>query len=172
MTEGGGISLAGWVSTVVCLLLQVLLAPHIAIAGATPLFLAIPLVVVAMSSGTALAVTFGFLLGLVYDLGTGTPLGSMSMALSLAALVVQLFGRSEGSTDVSLAVVVVAVVLTEVVQGILLAMTGYATSAGPVLARILVGSLYTSAITALGLVIVRAIRSRRQPMGPSGRLFQ
>lgn len=172
MSEGSGISLAGWVSTIVCLLLQVLLAPHIAIAGATPLFLAIPLAVVATSSGTALAVAFAFLLGLVYDLGTGTPLGSMSMAFSLAALVMQLLGRTEGGTGVSLGALAAAVVVAEVVQGILLAMTGYATSAGPVLVRMLVGSLYTSAIAAIGLAIVRAIRARRQPMGPSGRLFQ
>ncbi len=172
MSEDAGLSVADWVTTIVCLLLQVLLAPHIAIGGTMPLFLLVPLFCVAVSSSMTVAVVFGFLLGFLYDLGTGEAMGVMSLAFTVAAAGVQLLGVDGDGAGVNPLVTIAAVVVVQLLQGILLGIAGYADSAGYIIVHcILLGSLYNGIITLAGMALIRAISNRKAPVnGPSRRL--
>lgn len=158
--NSSSITRTGWVATLICLLLQVLIAPHIAIFGATPFFLLIPLVLVATSADMTMSVIFGFLLGLLYDLGSGEPLGTMCMAFTICVVVCQFMGAGDASGGGALFAGAVCVVVTMVLQGILMVITGHAASfASILLTRVLIGIIYSGIITLVGLGIAQGVGS-------------
>lgn len=96
------------VTTVLCILLQAGISPAIAIMGATPNFLLIPVLLVSMRSGVGAGSITGFALGLLYDLmGAGT-IGCMALVFTLIAFIV---GAAAENIDLSTPVAVLVVAI-------------------------------------------------------------
>jgi rod shape-determining protein MreD len=84
------------ITIVLCLILQAGIAPAISIAGCSPNFLFIPVLLVSFRSGMGAGGITGFFMGLVYDLmGNGT-VGCMALVFTITAL---LLGLLSGGMD-------------------------------------------------------------------------
>lgn len=82
------------ITIIICILFQAGVAPAIAVMGATPNFLLIPVLLISLRSGTGAGSVTGFGLGLLYDLmGSGT-VGCMALMFTLIAFVVGVLGES------------------------------------------------------------------------------
>lgn len=116
------------VSAVVAVLLQVLVAPHIAIGYAHPDFVAVLCAVVALVQPGVFRHALPFVLGLVYDLLSGGPVGAMAFTLTAAsAFSGWVFRRSSNDTlFMGLVAVAAGLLFVEVVYGMFLLMFGYA----------------------------------------------
>ncbi|MBP3885410.1 MAG: rod shape-determining protein MreD [Olsenella sp.] len=90
----------------VCLVLQLALAPNIALANGRINFALVFAGVIALTQGGRVGVTAGFLAGLIFDLlGTG-PVGLMSLLLAVAAYLMGVEVRNRIAEDPSGSVVV------------------------------------------------------------------
>ena len=75
-------------------ILQVGVAPYIAIAGATPNFFMIAAVAVALIAGPNEGATVGFVGGLLYDMVGMTSVGPMALVLAIAGYVAGLLQQN------------------------------------------------------------------------------
>ena len=123
-----GEHIAFGVAALVAALLQVLIAPHIAIGSAVPNFalalcLAAALVRHEFSNPVA-----PFVLGLVFDLVSGGPVGAMALALTAIVTFEAWLYEHVRNDTVFMAVTVlgVCVLLTEMIYGAIFLMFGYA----------------------------------------------
>lgn len=115
------------VGALVALLLQVVVAPYI------PLFSAVPNFVVAFTCAIAIARSHSygpvmpFLLGLLFDVVGGGPLGAMAFSLTLFTFVASrvFAGASNDTVFMAIAFVALAVLLVDVSYGIFLLLFGY-----------------------------------------------
>lgn len=121
---------------VIAVLLQLVLAPYIAIAGAVPNFIAVAAVLVAIIRHDSFGCVLPFVLGLLYDLFSGNAVGPMAFALLLSCyLASRLFeALNNDRALMALLVAAAALLLTEVLYGILMLMLGYAGGAAGALA--------------------------------------
>ena len=104
------------VLAVVCLVLQLALAPNIALGNGRANFALVFSACVALTLGGQRAVVAGFLAGLVFDLSTTGPVGLMAFCLTVSSYVLGLEGRDRMAGDMaesalSFAVATVAVSL-------------------------------------------------------------
>lgn len=79
---------------IVCLVLQLAIAPNLGLGNGRMNFALIYAVVFALSVGGRRAVACGFVAGLVYDLSTTGPIGLMAMLLTIASLVLGVQDRN------------------------------------------------------------------------------
>ena len=116
------------VAAVVAVLAQVLLAPHISIGFATPNLILAIVIVIAVARAEQFGPLLPFVLGLVYDLLSGGPVGAMAFALtSMGMLSAWFFRRLNNDTIfMAIAVIVAGVLSTEFVYGLFFLMFGYA----------------------------------------------
>ena len=129
----------------IAFLLQVLLAPHIAIGFGLPNFMVAFCLAIAVARQDLTGPVLTFLMGLLYDLLSGGPVGGMAFSLTLAgALASSTFRRANNDTTfMAVAVLVGAVFVAELVYGLLFLLFGYAIGFGEALAfRILPCFLY------------------------------
>jgi len=137
----------------VAVLLQVGLAPYMAIGGVTPNFLLLVVVTLALVEGPTPGAASGFAAGLLFDLlGTG-PVGPMALVLAVTGYVAGLLHEqmfAEGWL-LPLTVLAVASLAAELAYGLLLMLMG---AGGPfwssLLTIMLPGAVYN---TALGLLV-------------------
>lgn len=73
------------IGAVIAVLLQIIVAPNIAIAGAMPNFLLVFGMIVAIASPREGGVVLPFALGMIFDLMGGGPVGAMAFLLTLAS---------------------------------------------------------------------------------------
>ena len=98
------------VLALVCFVLQVALAPNIAIANGHINFSLIYCAVMALTVGGGFGVTCGFLAGLVFDLSTTGPMGLMTLLLTIAAFVMGMETRNRLQDDMTAALILYFIV--------------------------------------------------------------
>ena len=141
------------ITFILCAVLQAGVAPAIAIAGCSPNFLLIPVLLVSLRSGSGAGGATGFFMGLLYDLmGSGT-IGCMALVFTITALVVGFLGASmDMNTPVTAAILAVASSLfVELVYAIVAVLTS--SEGGGALSTVLSYSLPTALYTAVFAVI-------------------
>ena len=119
------------VGAILALVLQIVVAPHIALYGAMPNFI----VVYAIALGLVRAESFGcvlpFVLGLVYDFASGGPVGPMAFSLLLFSyLAARIFVAADNDTlFMPILVMAVTLLLVEITYSSFILLLGY--GAGP-----------------------------------------
>jgi rod shape-determining protein MreD len=139
------------ISVVVAALLQVALAPHLAIGGAVPNFMLLVVIAAALVEGPRYGAVTGFSAGLLFDLlGTG-PIGPMALVLCLV-------GFAAGSLEENMfaegwrlpvTVVFLASLVTEIAYWIVLAVTGNAQAFGTTFLNVMLPSALYNGVLAL-----------------------
>lgn len=116
------------IAAIAAVLLQVFVAPHIAIGFAFPNFAVALCLAVALVRHDYSNPVLPFVLGLVFDLASGGPVGAMALALTLTTTFEAWFyDRARNDTMfMALAVLAVCVLLTELLYGMAFLMFGYA----------------------------------------------
>ena len=115
------------VGAILAVFLQVALAPYIAVFSAMPNIIAVFAMLVAVSRPHSYGALLPFLLGLVYDLMTGGPVGGMAFCLTaFSCLASRLFQAMDNDTlFMPLAMMGLGLFLVELSYGIFLLMFGY-----------------------------------------------
>lgn len=158
------------VGAVVAVLLQVLLAPHIAIGYGIPSFPVVLCIVAAIMNPRFYSCLLPFAMGLAFDLVSGGPLGAMAFSLTAFSMGAAWFYERVNNDTVFMAVVNLAIglLLVELCYGIFLLFFGYGTNPFEAFAlRILPCFLYDLVLAvALYLIINRFFRedTTSQPM--------
>ena len=113
---------------VLALVFQVLLSPHISVGFAVPNFLLVWCMVVAVARAGSVGPILPFILGLLYDLISGGPVGAMAFtATAISTLASALFRRMNNDTVfIAVFVLLVGMFLAEFVYGMFFLMFGYA----------------------------------------------
>ena len=144
------------ITLIVCILLQLGIAPHIAIGGATPNFLLLPVLLISLYSGVAVGSLTGFLLGILQDLATDGAIGCMALIFVIVAVCVGAISTNLETKTALLAciLVVVSSFFMEIAYGFIYVLSN-AQSTG-ILATFVGNSLpsavYTAVIGCIGLV--------------------
>lgn len=119
--------LAPAIGALVAIVLQILLAPHIALFGAVPNFIVAYAVAMAIARPSSYGCVMPFVLGLFYDLFTGSPVGIMALSLmACTVLVARLFSAMDNDTlFMPLVVMAAGVFLVDFLYGLFLVLFGY-----------------------------------------------
>lgn len=150
----------------VAALLQVAVAPHLAIGGAVPNFMLLVVVTLALVEGPSAGAASGFAAGLVFDLlGTG-PIGPFALVLTVIGFLagsLQANMFAEG-WRLPLTVVLVASLSTELSYGLVLAMLDEAAPFGVTFIRVMLPTAAYNAVLALLVYpwLARFLRRDRQ----------
>lgn len=114
-----------WVIAI-CVVLQVALAPNIAIGGAIPDFLLIAVVCAGVLKGPRTGCITGFAAGLLYDLISDCPFGTMTMTLVIVGFVIGYFawGLLIESFGMTIVLFAVSTVFAEFMNAVLLTVSG------------------------------------------------
>ncbi len=117
------------VGVILAVFLQVALAPYIAILGAMPNFIVVFVLIVALSRPHGFGAVLPFVLGLIYDLTTGGPVGAMAFSLTaFSYLAARLYSSLENDTlFMPLAIMALSILVIEVSYAVFLMMFGYNT---------------------------------------------
>ena len=118
------------ISAVVVVLLQVLLAPHLAIGYAFPCF------VMAFCLATAIVryefsnPVMPFILGLVFDLASGGPVGAMALSLTVTTVFAAWLNERMSNDTLFMSILVLAIgtLAANLLYGLVFLMLGYAAS--------------------------------------------
>jgi len=115
------------VGAVLALFLQATLAPNIAIFSAMPNFIVVFVLIVAVSRPHAFGAALPFVMGLLYDLMTGGPVGVMAFSLTaFSYLIARLFSSLENDTlFMPLVMMALGIILIETSYGLFLLLFGY-----------------------------------------------
>lgn len=134
------------------MLLQVAIAPHIAIGGIVPNMLLLVVVTLALVQGPRSGMVAGFSAGLIFDLLGTAPIGPGALVLCLVGFVagsLQANTFAEGWT-LPLVVLFIASLIAEVAYGIVLAVLGEGGAVlGAVLTVMVPGAVYNAALAVL-----------------------
>ena len=115
------------VGAVLAVFLQLVLAPYISILSAMPNFIVIYAFIVATSRPHLYGAVLPFVLGLLYDLLTGGPVGAMAFSLTaFSYLTARLLSSLDNDTlFMPLVLMALGILLTELVYGLTLLLFGY-----------------------------------------------
>ena len=118
------------IGAVIVLLVQVFLAPHIAIGFAVPNFMLAYCLVFSVARPNLADPVLPFVMGLLYDLLSGGPVGAMAFTLTVAcSLETSVFRRQSNDTAfMGVAVLLGGVLVAELVYGLFFLLFGYAAS--------------------------------------------
>lgn len=111
----------------VAVLLQLLLAPYIAVFSAIPNFVAAYAVLVAIASPSSYGCVLPFVLGLAFDLAGGGPVGAMAFSLTLFTYLLARYVEHAGNDSLfmSLAFIALGLLLVELSYAVFLLLSGY-----------------------------------------------
>lgn len=151
------------VGAIVAVLLQVLLAPNIAIFSATPNFLIVYTLLVAMAVPDEDHYILAFVLGLTSDLLGYGPVGALSFLLILASFAASRLHTafSNGTVFVPLIAMSVTIVVVEALYALFMLAVGGSMSIGDAfMYRALPATLYDCVLGLLLYPVVRRLFSR------------
>ncbi len=152
------------ITFVVCILLQACIAPNIAIFGASPNFLLIPVLLVALHSGIGFASIAGFLLGLLYDgMNSGT-IGCMALVFVLIAWAIGAIAGNMDTDSISLALIFAAVgsFISELLYtiAVLLISTDNSGALTAIVQHALPAFLYTAVFACIALATITLVMAQ------------
>ena len=154
--------IASVVAAVLAVVLQVFLAPHISIGYAVPNFVAAACIALAVSRAGALTPAAPFVLGLLYDLISGGPVGAMAFTLTVASTFAGWLFKHTNNDTVFMALVALlaGVFFVEFAYGAFFLLFGYATGfVEAVVYRMLPCLLYDLVLTlVVYFLLVRFVR--------------
>ena len=152
------------VGAIFAALLQAFLAPNIAIGYAVPNFAVAFCLAVAIARADIFGPVLPFVLGLVYDLMSGGPVGAMAFSLTaFSMLAAWLFQRANNDTVfMAIAVLLLGVVLVELTYGMFYLLFGYAAGFFEALVYRILPCFVYDAVLALLLYLVLARFLRRE----------
>ncbi|MDR2196752.1 MAG: rod shape-determining protein MreD [Coriobacteriales bacterium] len=156
------------VCAVVAVMLQIILAPNIAIRGVVPNLILVVVVLVAMRSEVLPATVAGFLLGLVFDLVTAGPVGGMSLIMALLAYSASSLKKDlfEGNWVAQVLMLLVAAFAGELLHNALYSIIGYDRDFfASLLLRALPGALYDSLFGLILFPLLQRFTSSRKGAG-------
>jgi rod shape-determining protein MreD len=137
---------------VIATLLQVGLAPYIALGGIVPNMLLLVAITLALIQGPRSGMIAGFSAGLIFDLLGTAPVGPAALAFCVVGFIagsLQANTFAEGWT-LPLVILFVASMLAEVAYGLILAVLGeWGAGAGAVFTVMLPGAVYNAALAVL-----------------------
>lgn len=144
---------------VICAVLQIMLAPNIAIGGVSPNFMLLPAVCAGIIADAKQGCIFGFASGLIFDLSTTGPLGAMTLILTLVGFLVSVFANNLLSENwlMPVAVLFAASLFTELFHVIISAMFGIAPFFHSLVFVALPGTVYD---TVFGFLCFPLLKSR------------
>jgi rod shape-determining protein MreD len=158
----------------VAVLLQIIVAPHIAINGAVPNFILVVVVLTAMRSEVIPAVIAGFVLGLVFDLVTAGPLGAMPLIMALLAYGASSLKKDlfEGNWLAQVLMLLLAAFFGELLHNALYSIIGYDRDfLASLLLRALPGALYDAVLGLIFFPILHRLTTGSRKRQSSGRLL-
>lgn len=149
---------------IVCLMLQLAVAPYIAIANGHPNFAFIFSATFALTVGGPTGVAMGFAAGIVYDLGASSPMGLMAFLLTLSSYILGIEARNKLNDDPGAALVngLISCFAVSLLYGLAMLLTGSSTS---FIDMILTRSLPSFFLTALFAIPFYLFYSRPQSSG-------
>lgn len=123
----GGERIVIGVAAFVAVLLQVLLAPHIAIGYALPNFMVAICLVAAILRHEFSNPVLPFALGLIFDFASGGPVGAMALSLTITTTFGSwLYERVKNDTAfMAISVLALSVFVTELIYGVVFLLFGY-----------------------------------------------
>ena len=149
------------ITFVVCILLQAAVAPNIAILGAQPDFLLIPVVLVALRSGIGTGSLAGFALGVLYDAMSSGTIGCMALVFVLLAWAVGALGANVDTDSVTTVLIfaLAAALFSECLYAcaVLLTTTDASGALGAFLRRSLVAFVYTAVFSCIALSTITLV---------------
>lgn len=137
------------IGALVVTLLQIIVAPALAIASAVPDFMAAYAVVCALVRPQPAGVILPFVLGIVYSLVGGMELGAMAFSLVLVTLLVSRLFRTldNGTLFIPFALLIAGMIAVDCLYGLMLALGGSPVGVGEAfIFRILPCALYDCAL--------------------------
>ena len=154
--------------SVLSFILQIAVAPNIAIAGITPNFMLLVVVVAALVDGPLRGTVVGFTLGLVFDLVSSGPVGPYALVFTLVGFVAGSLQKNmfAQSWVIPLTVFGLSTLLAEVAYGAILATLGVEVAFwSSVLYRMIPSALYNTALALLVFPwITSALRNSTRSM--------
>ena len=149
----------GLILAVVCLVLQVGLAPYISVANGHINFAFIYCALVSLTVGGSFGVALGFVAGLVFDLCTTGPIGLMTLLLTIAAFLMGMESRNRLQDDTSSAIIlfVIVCVVVSLAYNLAMLLVGQAAS---VVDMFVYRSLPTFLLTCLAFIPFAYLFSR------------
>ena len=163
-------TVAGIIGGAVAVLLQIALAPSIALAAAVPNFIVVFCVVRAVACPDHAGLLLPFSLGLVFDLVGGGPVGAMALVLVLVTFLASraYLVLNNDTLFMPAAILLASTMLVEVLYGIIVVACGAGVSFGEAfLYRVLPCMLYDCVIGLLFYPIAIRVLVRR-PLGQPG----
>ena len=154
---------------VVAVVLQVLLAPHIIVGFAAPNFAAAFCLALAIARPDGVSPVLPFVLGLLYDLLSGGPVGGMAFVLTaFSALTAWVFRRVNNDTlFMALSVLAASVLLVELSYGILYLLLGYAANVVEAFVyRVLPCFVYDAVLALISYLVIGRLAARSVPSQP------
>ena len=118
------------VGAIIAVVLQIVVAPNIALFAAVPNFLLAYVVVVALVRADSCGVVMPFVLGLVFDLVGGGPVGGMALLFVLVTLLLSraFMVMNNGTLFMPLVMLVGSVLIVEVVYALIVMACGLSVS--------------------------------------------
>ena len=162
-SEGGGsripvsrIAIIG----VVAFVLQVLIAPNIAIAGISPNFMLIALIPVAALASQRASTLAGFAYGLVFDLVGAGPVGAMALVMAVAGYLLPTLMESIRIDGIApwLAISAVVFIASNLVLCIVLSILGYEEAFfASIVLKVIPWAIYDLVLSAILWPVVRRL---------------
>ncbi|MDO4290565.1 MAG: rod shape-determining protein MreD [Eggerthellaceae bacterium] len=123
---GNGERTATAIGAVVAVVLQVVLAPNIALFAAVPNFLLAYALVVAITRAQSCGLVMPFVLGMIFDLVGGGPVGACALLLVLATFLLSRASAlvDNGTLFMPLAMLLGSTLLVELLYAVLLLLSG------------------------------------------------
>ena len=160
--------LVNTVAFLIAVLLQVMVAPYISIGGASPNFLMIAVIIMALVEGPNTGTVLGFIAGFLFDLlGTGQ-VGPMALVLSLTGYITGLIHENlfaEGWI-LPVAIIAVATFSSETLYMLVIFLLGAQESLWSAFFGIVLPSTLYNAVfaTIICPILTRALRDNNNPV--------
>jgi len=115
-----------FLSAGIAIVLQLVVAPVIAILGVVPNFVLVTAVIIAMHNGPVRSTVTGFLLGLFLDFTSLGPIGAMSLVLTILTYAASSLNKRvlTGSVAVDMVIMLLSVILGEFLVSVIYAIVG------------------------------------------------
>jgi rod shape-determining protein MreD len=156
------------VAFLIAIVLQVVVAPYIAIGGVSPNFLMITVIIMALVEGPNAGTVLGFAAGLLFDLLGAGPVGPMALVLTITGYATGLVHENlfaEGWL-LPVGIIALATFTSEILYMIVIVFLGTQTSMRDAFVGIVMPSTFYNAVCATIIcpILTRVLRDNTNPV--------